>query len=416
MDKMASDADQNSRFTGALARVERGNLCTGCGACALIAPDRVQMKLRDPGYLRPVQTGALSAATDRQIARVCPGLGQTVQAGGRIDDVLWGPYVSMHTGYTPNAALRHTASSGGGLSAILVHLLENGQVDGVIQTGAATDVPIANVAVLSKTVEGIQAAAGSRYAPSSPLAGLEAHLQSDRRFAFVGKPCDVAALRALALDDPRVDARIPVMLSFFCAGIPSQKGGEAVLASLGTDLAGTAAFRYRGNGWPGQATATLHDGSTRSMSYHDSWGKILSHHVQHRCKVCADGTGTAADLVCADAWVCDERGYPVFEEQDGISLIVARNAKGEALLAQTRAAGHLVTQAFDVAQLPAIQPGQLGRRRALLARIAGLWLLGKPVPRYRGLHLWAAGAQNSLGRNLKNFLGMVRRGLTGRLR
>ena len=416
MDKMVSDAAQNSRFTGALARVERGNLCTGCGACALVAPDRVEMELRDPGYLRPVQTGGLSAAQDAQIARICPGLGQTVQAGDRVDDVLWGPYVSMHTGYTPNAALRHTASSGGGLSAVLVHLLESGQVDGVIQTGAASDVPIANVAVLSETAEGVLTAAGSRYAPSSPLAGLEVHLQSDRRFAFVGKPCDVAALRALALDDPRVDARIPVMLSFFCAGIPSQKGGEAVLASLGTDLAGTAAFRYRGNGWPGQATATLRDGSTRSMSYHDSWGKILSHHVQHRCKVCADGTGTAADLVCADAWVCDERGYPVFEEQDGISLIVARNAKGAALLAQVEAVGHLVTTPFDVGQLPSIQPGQLGRRRALLARLAGLWVLGKPIPRYRGLHIGAAGQQNSLGRNLKNFLGMVRRGLTGRLR
>lgn len=413
---MASEAKKTHSFSGALARVERGNLCTGCGGCALIAPDAVRMEMRDPGYLRPVQTGVLTSAKDAQIARICPGLGQTVQAEGRTDDVLWGPYVSMHTGYATHTPLRHTASSGGGLSAVLVHLLESGQVDGVIQTGADRLVAVANVAVVSDTADGVLAAAGSRYAPSSPLAGLESHLNSDRRFAFVGKPCDVAALRALALDDPRVNARIPVMLSFFCAGIPSQTGGEAVLAALGTDLAHTAAFRYRGNGWPGQATATLRDGSTRSMSYHDSWGRILSHHVQHRCKVCADGTGTAADLVCADAWVCDERGYPVFEERDGISLIVARNAKGADLLAQVEAAGHLLTEDFDVAQLTSIQPGQLGRRRALLARLAGLWLLGKPIPRYRGLHLRAAGAQNTVRRNLKNFLGMVRRGLTGRLR
>ena len=412
--EMASEANRKYRFTGVLARVERGNLCTGCGGCALLAGGQVQMELRSPGYLRPVQTGALTSAQDRQIARICPGLGQTVKAEGRMDDVLWGPYVSMHTGHATRIPLRHTASSGGGLSAVLVHLLQSGQVDGVIQTGAAPDVAIANVAVLSETATGVVAAAGSRYAPSSPLAGLEPHLNSDRRFAFVGKPCDVAALRALALDDPRVDIHIPVMLSFFCAGIPSQRGGEAVLAALGTDLAETTAFRYRGNGWPGQATATLHDGSTRSMSYHDSWGKILSHHVQHRCKVCADGTGTAADLVCADAWVCDEGGYPVFEEREGISLIVARNVKGADLLAQATAAGHLVTEDFDVTQLISIQPGQVGRRRALLARLAGLWLLGRPVPRYEGLHLRAAGAQNSIRKNLKNFLGMIRRGLTGR--
>lgn len=413
---MALDADRKTQLTGALARVERGNLCTGCGGCALIAPDAVRMEMRDPGYLRPVQARALTPAEDRQIARICPGLGQTVQAEGRTDDVLWGPYVSMHTGYTTHTPLRHTASSGGGLSAVLIHLLESGQVDGVIQTAAAPDLPIANVAVLSETADGVLAAAGSRYAPSAPLAGLGPYLTSDRRYAFVGKPCDVAALRALALEDPRVDLRIPVMLSFFCAGIPSQTGGEAVLKALGTDMEHTAAFRYRGNGWPGQAVATLHDGSTRSMSYNDSWGKILSRHVQHRCKICADGTGTAADLVCADAWVCDAQGYPLFEEQDGISLIVARNAKGADLLAEAETAGHLVTEGFDVAQLALIQPGQLGRRRALLARLAGLWLLGKPIPRYRGLHLRSAGAQNTVRRNLKNFLGMVRRGLMGRLR
>ena len=59
--------------------------------------------------------------------------------------------------------------------------------------------------------------------------------------------------------------------------------------------------------------ATLRDGSERSTSYHESWGNILSKHVQHRCKVWADGTGVAADLVCADAWerICwPQRGRP----------------------------------------------------------------------------------------------------------
>ena len=119
---MVSEVDNKRHFTGALARVERGNLCTGYGGCALVAPAQVQMGLRAPGYLRPVQTGELSPAQDRQIVRICPGLGQTVQAGGRIDDVLWGLYVAMHTGHATRADLRHTASSGGGLSAVLVHL------------------------------------------------------------------------------------------------------------------------------------------------------------------------------------------------------------------------------------------------------------------------------------------------------
>ena len=398
-----------------LKRIARGNLCAGCGGCALAAPGKIEMELQPPGYLRPVQKAALSPQEDARIARICPGLGQTVDAGGRRDDILWGPYVDMRTGWARDETLRHTASSGGGLSAVLVHLLDTGAVEGVIQTAAAPDVPVANVTVLSDSAGDVLRAAGSRYAPSAPLAGLDRHLDSGRRFAFVGKPCDVAALRALAADDPRIDRQIPVMLSFFCAGVPSQAGAEQVLKTLGTDLDSTASFRYRGNGWPGFATAVLKDGSQKSMSYFDSWGKILSNHVQLRCKICADGTGKAADLVFADAWECDHRGYPLFEEQEGVSLIVARSASGKALLEACESGGALETAPFDVDTLANLQPGQSGRRRVVLARLLGLRCLGRPVPRYRGLHLLAAARRSRLSATARNFLGILRRGVSGRL-
>jgi coenzyme F420 hydrogenase subunit beta len=207
----------------------------------------------------------------------------------------------------------------------------------------------------------------------------------------------------------------PVVFSFFCAGIPSHTGGREVLAALGATDSQTVSFRYRGNGWPGRATARLADGSERSMSYHDSWGNILSRHVQHRCKICADGTGTAADIVCADAWESDERGYPVFEEAPGVSLIVGRTGLGAKLIAEATAAGRLRTGPFDPDRLEHIQPGQRERRRALLARLLALRLARRPVPRYVGLQLFAAARQNPLLRNLKNFAGMMRRAFQGRI-
>lgn len=371
------------------------------------------MTVQGAGFLRPQQSAPLSAAEDDAIARVCPGLGQSVAADGRTDDPLWGPYVSMQTGWASDAAFRFAGSSGGALSMLLVHLLDTGRVEAVVQTAADPAFAIGNAAVISTDLAGVLAAAGSRYAPSAPLADLPAclasHQATGRRHAFVGKPCDAAALRAMALRDPAVAAAFPVILSFFCAGVPSHAGGRAVLAALQTDLAATDSFRFRGNGWPGQATAVLHDGSQRQMSYHDSWGKILSRHVQARCKICADGTGVAADLVCADAWESDARGYPVFAEADGISLIVARTPLGAQILADATAAGRLHTAPFDVGTLAAIQPGQRERRRALLARLAALRLFARPVPRYDGLQIWQAARQNTARRNLENFLGMIRR-------
>ncbi len=369
------------------------------------------METRGRGWLRPVQTAPLTEAQDRRIAEICPGLGQTVEAAGRPDPVLWGPYVSVQTGWATDPKVRHAGSSGGALSMLLIHLLAEGIVDAVVQTAASPALSIGNTTVISTLPDQIVAAAGSRYAPSAPLADLSHHLEDGRRFAFVGKPCDAAALRALIAVEPRYGQVFPVILSFFCAGVPSHTGGTEVLRALGTSLDQTQSFRFRGNGWPGRATAVLTDGSERSMSYHDSWGRILSRHLQHRCKVCADGTGIAADLVCADAWESDEAGYPVFEEAEGTSLIVARTHWGAKLLAEAEARARIRTEPFNLDDLVAIQPGQRERRRALLVRLAALWILGRPIPRYSGLQIWRAGRQNSLRKNLRNFAGMLRRTL-----
>ena len=185
-------------------------------------------------------------------------------------------------------------------------------------------------------------------------------------------------------------------------------------------------FRYRGQGWPGRATAALEDGSVRSMSYHDSWGGILSKHVQHRCKICADGTGKAADLVCADAWECDAEGYPVFDEAEGVSLIVSRTELGAATLKDagrcwpepSLAAGRVETAGFDVTHLAAIQPGQreVSTPLALLAATSGAaWVAGRPVPRYRGLHLWQAARQNPARRNFEELSGHAAPGWPARV-
>lgn len=372
------------------------------------------MGMETPGFLRPEQSASLTPAQEEDIATTCPGLVQNVDANGRTDDDLWGPYLEMRTGWSTDPALRHRASSGGALSAVLTHLLETGTVEGVLQVSADDAPAHANRVGVSKDAAAVMEAAGSRYAPSAPLAGVPAALEAGRPLAFVGKPCDVAALRALARRDPRIDTVFPVLVSFFCAGVPSATGAEALLRKMDANPSRVTAFRYRGQGWPGYATATLDDGTERSMSYHDSWGKVLSKHVQHRCKICPDGTGVDADIVCADAWNADERGYPLFEEADGISLIVARTPKGRELMAAAEAAGRLETQAFDVAALKPIQPGQVRRRGALIGRLAALRLTGRPVPRYRGLRIGRAAREVPAGFVLRNFLGMVRRSLKGR--
>jgi coenzyme F420 hydrogenase subunit beta len=90
---------------------------------------------------------------------------------------------------------------------------------------------------------------------------------------------------------------------------------------------------------------------------------------------------------------------------------MARTELGAKLIADARAEGRIETEDFDLEALAPIQVGQRDRRRALLARLMGRRLAGRPLPRYKGLQIRAAARQNTLRHNLKNFLGTFRRTL-----
>ena len=394
-----------------LDQVLAADTCAGCGGCALLAPGAVRMAMTPPGYLRPVQQAALSPRQERAIRQVCPGRHLALAAGGREEHVLWGPHVALRSGHATDPALRHNGSSGGVLSGLLVHLLQSGAVDVVVQTAASVAEPTGTRGVRSTHRDEVFAAAGSRYAPSAPLLELGRALESGRRIAFVGKPCDVATLRQMARLDPRIDQQVVITLSFFCAGIPSVAGAREVLGKMGVDPGQLAAFRYRGDGWPGFATATLRDGSTARMSYRDSWGGILSRHVQKRCKLCPDGIGSFADLVCADAWHTDAEGYPSFEEGEGTSLVIARTDVGARCLQEAEARGAVRTQPFDIRELEPMQPGQVRKRRFLLARLMAMRALLRWAPRYDGFFLARNARQAGWRQNLRQFSGMLIREL-----
>lgn len=397
-----------------LARVARGQLCTGCGLCASIGSGAVALATMAPGFTRPVQHDTLTEAQEAAIAAACPAVVVDNRPAAPNHDPLWGPWFFTGTGYSTDEALRHRASSGGVISGLLVHALVTGLVDFVVETGMDPAAPLGNRTVVARDGQAVFDAAGSRYASSSPLAEIGRWLDLPGRFAFVGKPCDVSALRAYARVDPRVDAKVPLMLAFFCAGVPSGAGARRILAAIDAPEAEVVAFRYRGDGWPGNATATLADGTTRSMTYHDSWGKILSKEIQFRCKICPDAVGGAADIACADAWYGDEKGYPSFAEQQGRSLVMTRTARGDALLREAVAAGRIVTASLDPCEIARMQPSQARRKRELIARLTAVAVAGRPVPRYRGVRLAAAARQASFVSQMRSFAGLLRRFAQGR--
>ncbi|MBL8770968.1 MAG: Coenzyme F420 hydrogenase/dehydrogenase, beta subunit C-terminal domain [Phenylobacterium sp.] len=394
-----------------VSRVLKGELCSGCGLCAAVSDGAIEMQSTPPGYNRPVVRAPVSSAAEALIAQSCPGA--VVASWPGEAHPYWGPLRRTATGAAGDEHTRFEGSSGGAISGLLVHALETGVVDRVLHIAPDPRDPTRNATVVSRSAAEIIARAGSRYTASSPLAEISAALAEGGRMAVVCKPCDASALRRLAARDERVGRHVPLIVSFFCGGIPSHAGVGRILAAMGVEPAAVTDFRFRGRGWPGDCVATTPAGEAR-MSYAQSWGGHLSREVQFRCKICPDAVGGVADIACADAWYGDDDGYPSFDEEEGRSLIIARTEAGAALLDAAVAAGAVSVDALDPGEIEKMQPSQARRKRLILARVAALPLTLQPRPRMSGLKVLAAARLAPPMEALRNLVGTVRRTLQGR--
>lgn len=399
--------------------VVAGDLCVGCGLCAgMFSVQAAHMVMAPSGQLRPEVRRPLTAPEAALFLAVCPGRQLVHPDNAPVSQVpvhlLWGPLIEVRTGHAVDPQTRYNGSSGGVISALAIHLLESGQVAGVVHIAASETDPFANEPQISRTRADVLKAAGSRYAPASPLKVLQRCLAEPGVFAFIGKPCDVAGLRALAREVPAVADKFPFMLSFMCAGTPSMAGTNAVIAKLGMQPQDVVRFRYRGDGWPGNAKAESTDGRMAVMDYATSWGTILNRHLQLRCKLCPDGTGEFADITCADAWFGDDKGFPTFVEAEGRSLIAVRSARGMQLHDEALAAGAIASDNLPASDIEKMQPYQADRKRVLIARLAGRLLAGRPVPRFRRLRLLRAALGTSPIRLIRNGIGTWMRSIDSR--
>lgn len=391
-----------------LARVARGDLCSGCGLCAGVAPEAIAIA-RESGFARPRQRAPITSEAESAIAKACPGSTVAPWPVAPVNHPYWGPAFRVLGGHATDDRVRFAGSSGGALTAIALHALAHGRAEQVLHVTADPDRPTGNVIRLSRTAEEVIAGAGSRYAASSPLEGIARLLDAGTPTVFIGKPCDVSALRQLGRIDPRVDRVFPLKLAFFCAGVPSASGADAVVRAMGLDPRDLTAFRYRGHGWPGLTRAETRDGAVGEMRYADSWGGHLSKHVQFRCKICPDGVGGVADIAAADAWYGGETGYPEFEERDGRSLIISRTETGDAWLNDAIRDGVIVAEPIAIDEIDLMQPAQARRKRVLAARLAALRTMGRPVPRMDRLAIAKAARRSTPAELARNWAGLVKR-------
>ena len=384
-------------------------LCLGCGVCVSACPEKALtlVDIEEDG-LRP-QRDASRCVDCGQCVAVCPGA--AIEAppvhSAAIHDLqpTWGNVLEVWEGYAADPEIRYRGSSGGVATALSLFALEGLGAEGVLHTGCESGHPLKNQTVVSGSRDELLLQTGSRYSPAAPCSDLEMMTGRKGRFLFVGKPCDVVALRKWqALEDRGYDS-IDLAISIFCAGTPSTQGTRKILDELGVRPEDVTGFRYRGCGWPGRTVATTNSqAAERSMTYDQSWGAILSKHTQFRCRLCPDSTGELADISCGDPW------YRKNDSDDpGRSLVLVRTEVGRAALKKARDAGYVTLERVEPSTVPRSQPALLRRRRHLWGRLATLRLLGAAIPAYDRFSLFTNWRTLPATDKLRSILGTARR-------
>ena len=375
------------------AIVEQG-LCIGCGLCeSLAGPDTLRMALDAQGRERPVVVGALDHATVDAICDTCPGVHVEglpeglIDADTRIDDV-WGPWRRIVRAWAADPELRFEGATGGALSALASYLLSSGRVRFVLHAKASRRAPAGGERHLSFTRAGLVEGIGSRYGPTAPLVDVRDLLDRGEPFAFIAKPCDLAALRNYARHDPRVDRLVRYWLTMVCGGFMSPPDLRSFLRSQGIEPEAVTGLRYRGRGCPGPTRVETAEGA-REFDYLDLWGEGESDFgLPFRCKICPDGLGEAADLCAADTWPGGVPRRGSSASDPGVNVLMARSAAGQELIEAAARDGALcLAQDGTPDEMSLYQPHQVRRKYAVWPRLQGLREEGRLVPRTARLRI-----------------------------
>ena len=363
--------------------VDNGN-CIGCGACAFALPDLASMTLNAAGHWSAAVEDD-SLVDDGAGASICPMSGvsanETELAAElypelATDDQI-GRFGRTIAGHVEVGEFRSAGGSGGLTGWLLNELLTSGKVDAVIHVQPTEKCNTDDVLfeyTIATTVSGLRSGAKSRYYPIEMSKVLTAMASSDLRYAVVGLPCFIKAVRVLEKEGKIPQGRVAHTIGLVCGHLKSKYFGEYLawqkdvrpsaltyidfrrkLLDRKASSYGFAARRL------GSEVDEVHPMS--SVNGRD-WGEGMMKNPA--CEFCDDVLAECADIAVGDAWLPDYVDDPL-----GTNVAVLRSATVHDIILEGERSGQLRLDDVSVAQVVRSQAAGLRhRRRGLQHRLA----------------------------------------------
>ena len=396
-----------------LENIVKNGLCIGCGLCqSITGKDYIKISMSSKGRLEPKEIKKISSKTFNKILNVCPGVIVEGLPKELVDkntkyDLLWGYYLSLFYAWSTDKKIRYESSTGGLLNGLSLYLLDTNKVNFILHTATNPEKPMRSVSRFSYNKDDLlNANSCSRYGPASPLDKFHEALDLNQPFAFVGKPCDISAIRQLSKTDERVNKLCKYLLTLVCGGSTEFTKSQDFIESFKVKEDELTIFRYRGFGNPGKMYIKTYDGREYDKEYNSFWGEESTWRVHFRCKICPDAIGESSDIAALDTW----RGGSPKGEDEGFNAAIVRTANGLDLLNEAIKAGYIKKgDDLTIEDINDFQPHQVNKKKAVYARHEGMKKQNIPTIYTNGLRIKELYDLNSKEFNLNEEEGISSR-------
>lgn len=383
---------ENAESGPTIQRVVESGACVGCGACGVATGGRIPVTIRPRGYYQADLSG-VSRDDLETASRVCPFADESPDedalASERYpklpNDNRVGTYRSAFAGRILDRAQIPDSSSGGLTTWTVAQLLKRGHVDGVVHVGG-TDNPMFGY-VVSRTADELMAARKSKYFPATFAEVLRGLRGDGQRYAFVGIPCAVKAVRHLMSEDEVLRDQLPYLVGIVCGHLKSAAYSESFAWQLGItpERLETVDFRVKDP----ELTSRQYSFAAKAVESSDwvqaqtlslvggSWGHAVFQ--LDACNHCDDVFAETADVVFGDAWL------PKYEiDWQGTNVVVTRDETIDTILREGAADGSFMREELDIDAVARTQSGNFRHRRdGLAVRLADDEAAGRWAPRKR---------------------------------
>lgn len=222
-------------------------------------------------------------------------------------DIYMGTHLSCGMGCAADPSVRKNAASGGMVTALLLSLLKNHEIDGawVVKTAFTKSGELTYETGIATTAAQIREASSSVYLKIPMMAYADQLRNFDGRLAVVLTPCMMRAFLHLLEKDQKLREKIVIKIGLFCSGVYDKKAAAFALEQYGIACNGAKRLYYRRGHWRGRSAIVYEDGSQKSFSYTKSICAYKNAYffISQGCLKCKDQFAECADISFGDVWL-----------------------------------------------------------------------------------------------------------------